>query len=67
MSVLITGAGLVGSQVARLEQEAGRTPVIFDVAPRADAATAWAHRTFPAGGGVTGTVATYAPSPAGAG
>jgi nucleoside-diphosphate-sugar epimerase len=37
MSVLITGAGLVGSQVARLEQEAGRTPVIFDVAPRADA------------------------------
>lgn len=37
MSVLITGAGLVGSQIARLEQEAGRTPVIFDVAPRADA------------------------------
>ena len=37
MSVLITGAGLVGSQVARLEQEAGRTPVIFDVAPRAEA------------------------------
>ena len=34
MSVLITGAGLVGSQIARLEQEAGRTPVIFDVAPR---------------------------------
>ena len=37
MSVLITGAGLIGSQVARLEQEAGRTPVIFDVAPRAEA------------------------------
>jgi nucleoside-diphosphate-sugar epimerase len=37
MSVLITGAGLVGSQIARLEQEAGRTPVIFDVAPRLDA------------------------------
>jgi len=37
MSVLITGAGLVGSQIARLEQEAGRTPVIFDVAPRPDA------------------------------
>ena len=37
MSVLITGAGLVGSQIARLEQEAGRTPVIFDVAPRAEA------------------------------
>ncbi len=33
MSVLITGAGLVGAQVARLEQEAGRTPVLFDVAP----------------------------------
>lgn len=37
MSVLITGAGLVGSQIARLEQEAGRTPVVFDVAPRAEA------------------------------
>jgi nucleoside-diphosphate-sugar epimerase len=37
MSVLITGAGLVGSQIARLEQEAGRTPVLFDVAPRLDA------------------------------
>ena len=37
MSVLITGAGLIGSQIARLEQEAGRTPVIFDVAPRLDA------------------------------
>ena len=37
MTVLITGAGLVGSQVARLEQEAGRTPVIFDVAPRVEA------------------------------
>lgn len=37
MSVLITGGGLVGSQIARLEQEAGRTPVIYDVAPRPDA------------------------------
>lgn len=37
MSVLITGAGLIGSQIARLEQEAGRTPVIYDVAPRRDA------------------------------
>ena len=37
MTVLITGAGLVGSQIARLEQEAGRTPVIFDLAPRPDA------------------------------
>jgi len=37
MSVLITGAGLVGSQIARLEQEAGRTPVLFDLVPRPDA------------------------------
>ena len=33
VSVLVTGAGLVGSQLARLEQEAGRTPVLFDIAP----------------------------------
>jgi nucleoside-diphosphate-sugar epimerase len=33
MSLLIAGAGLIGSQVARLEQEAGRTPVLFDLAP----------------------------------
>ncbi len=33
MSVMITGAGLVGCQIARLEQEAGRTPVLFDFAP----------------------------------
>ena len=32
MSVMITGGGLVGSQIARLEQEAGRTPVIFEAA-----------------------------------
>lgn len=37
MSVLITGAGLVGSQIARLEVEAGRRPVVFDFAPRTDA------------------------------
>jgi nucleoside-diphosphate-sugar epimerase len=37
MSVLITGGGLVGSQIARLEQEAGRTPVIFDSSPNAEA------------------------------
>lgn len=37
MTVLITGAGLVGAQIARLEQEAGRTPVLFDIAPRTDA------------------------------
>jgi nucleoside-diphosphate-sugar epimerase len=35
--VLITGAGLVGAQIARLEQEAGRPPVLFDMAPRHDA------------------------------
>ncbi len=35
MSVLVVGAGLVGCQVARLEQDAGREPVVFDVAPRA--------------------------------
>ena len=33
MSVMITGAGLVGCQIARLEQEAGRAPVLFDFAP----------------------------------
>lgn len=37
MTVLITGAGLVGAQIARLEQDAGRRPVLFDVAPRLDA------------------------------
>jgi nucleoside-diphosphate-sugar epimerase len=35
--VLITGGGLIGSQIARLEQEAGRTPVLYDAAPRPDA------------------------------
>jgi nucleoside-diphosphate-sugar epimerase len=37
VTVLITGGGLVGSQLARLEVEAGRCPVIFDSAPRVDA------------------------------
>jgi nucleoside-diphosphate-sugar epimerase len=37
MSLLIAGAGLIGSQVARLEQEAGRTPVLFDLAPNRSA------------------------------
>jgi nucleoside-diphosphate-sugar epimerase len=37
MSVLITGGGLIGVQIARLEQEAGREPVIFDVAPHREA------------------------------
>jgi nucleoside-diphosphate-sugar epimerase len=30
---LITGVGLVGAQVARLEQDAGRTPILLDIAP----------------------------------
>ena len=33
MSLLITGVGLVGAQIARLEQEAGRVPVLLDLAP----------------------------------
>jgi nucleoside-diphosphate-sugar epimerase len=33
VSLLITGVGLVGAQVGRLEQEAGRTPILFDIAP----------------------------------
>jgi hypothetical protein len=33
MTVLITGAGLVGSQVAAVEIVAGRRPVVFDLAP----------------------------------
>lgn len=37
MTVLITGGGLVGSQLARLEVDAGRTPVLFDVAPDREA------------------------------
>ncbi|ADP80824.1 NAD-dependent epimerase/dehydratase family protein [Pseudofrankia inefficax] len=37
MTVLITGGGLVGCQIARLEQEAGRAPVIFDFSPRTEA------------------------------
>lgn len=36
MNALITGAGLVGSQIAHLEQAAGRRPVLFDIAPRAE-------------------------------
>jgi nucleoside-diphosphate-sugar epimerase len=38
MTVLIVGAGLVGSQVARLEiEKGGERPVVLDVAPRIDA------------------------------
>ncbi|MDP2718414.1 MAG: NAD(P)-dependent oxidoreductase [Dehalococcoidia bacterium] len=32
MAVLITGAGLVGSQIARLEVERGERPVLMDIA-----------------------------------
>ncbi|MER5628453.1 NAD(P)-dependent oxidoreductase [Streptosporangium sp. NPDC002544] len=33
MNVLVTGGGLVGAQVARLMQESGHTPVVFDLNP----------------------------------
>ena len=36
MTILIVGAGLVGSQVARLEIERGERPVVMDVFPRND-------------------------------
>jgi nucleoside-diphosphate-sugar epimerase len=32
MAILITGAGLVGSQIARLEQDRGNNPVLMDIA-----------------------------------
>jgi len=37
MTTLITGTGLVGSQIARLEQEKGNKPVIFDLVPNLSA------------------------------
>lgn len=37
MGVLIIGAGLVGSQIARIESESNRDVTIFDVAPRIEA------------------------------
>jgi len=37
VTVLVTGAGLVGTQVAALEQAAGRCPVLFDIQPQLDA------------------------------
>jgi nucleoside-diphosphate-sugar epimerase len=37
MAVLVTGSGLVGSQIARLLVEAGDRPVLFDLAPQLDA------------------------------
>lgn len=36
MGVLITGAGLVGCQAARILVEQGETPVLFDIAPQMD-------------------------------
>ena len=37
MGILITGCGLVGSQIARLEVERGESPVIIDAHPRIEA------------------------------
>lgn len=37
MATLITGAGQVGSHVAKMLVEKEETPVLFDIAPRADA------------------------------
>ncbi len=37
MTTLVIGAGLVGSQIARLLVEAGETPVLMDAAPQRDA------------------------------
>jgi nucleoside-diphosphate-sugar epimerase len=37
MAVLVTGSGLVGSQIARLLVEAGDPPVLLDLAPQLDA------------------------------
>ena len=36
MTVLITGAGLVGCQAAQTLVEQGETPVLFDIAPQMD-------------------------------
>src|SRR3990170_7575078 len=37
MTVLVTGAGLIGSQIARLLAGEGERPVVFDMAPQLDA------------------------------
>jgi nucleoside-diphosphate-sugar epimerase len=37
MTLMITGAGLVGAQIAALERAKGGTPVLFDLSPRLDA------------------------------
>ena len=36
MTVMINGAGLVGSQIARIETEKGERPIVFDVRPQLD-------------------------------
>jgi len=36
MTTLITGAGLVGSQIARIKVENGERPVVYDVKPQID-------------------------------
>lgn len=37
MTTLVTGAGLIGSQIARILVEEGERPVLFDLAPQPDA------------------------------
>ncbi len=37
MAILITGSGLVGSQIARFEVERGELPVILEIAPQPEA------------------------------
>lgn len=36
MTILVTGAGMIGSQIARLLLERGETPILFDVVPQLD-------------------------------
>lgn len=40
MTTLITGGGLIGSQIARLLAETGERPVLFDLAPQPEALAA---------------------------
>ena len=37
MAILITGSGLLGSQIARLEVERGELPVVLEIAPQPEA------------------------------
>ena len=37
MTTMITGAGLVGSQIARILVQQGEKPVLFDIAPNLNA------------------------------